>query len=241
MKASKSLLAGTFLLFSSVCQASYIVNFAELADGENNGGGALTTGPLGESAHNPLKYEWDDMVMRVIGMENPTGKVDDTGKNYRSYAYLDSGNAGLGVCTIVDDDGQCNPSSDDNVSFEEFIRIQFDQAVNVESITINNNHDGGFTDSSRLKIETDILDSGDLNLGIVSNTLTNDDLGWVLDMANSNWTESFTLRYLGKSDQIDRHFYLESIEFSKVPEPSILALMGLGIFGLSLTRRKIKK
>lgn len=231
MKIHKLLIASAVLLFSSITQASYIVNFAELADGVNNGGGSLS-GALGEGGHQPLLYTWGDLKMRIFGMQNPTGKPEDTGSNFQSYAYLDSGNAGLGVCTVLDGNGQCAPSSDDNVSFEEFLKIQFNEAVKVESITINNNHDGGFTSDSRLKIETDIITSSVLDLGNISNTLNNDDLGWALDMANNNWTEAFTLSYLGGTDLYSRHFYLESIEFSTVPTPSILSLFVLGLISL---------
>jgi hypothetical protein len=43
------------------------------------------------------------------------------------------------------------------------------------------------------------------------------------------------------SDSFSRHDFASALVRGAVPEPSVLALMGLGIFGIGLSRRKLKK
>ena len=68
-------------------------------------------------------------------------------------AYLDSswypsgpgapgGNGGLGVCKKLNASAQCRPSSDDNVSSNESLRLLFNQEVTINEIIFRNGNHG---------------------------------------------------------------------------------------------------
>jgi len=220
------LVAILFLLFSSHASA-VIYDFIKLT--QDNPGG------LGESAWSTLNVGNMHITGHATQGANP-GQDDDD----RQFAYLDWGRAGLGVCkdvtsaSIIDvattgnTTNRCNPSSDDNVTNEEYLDFTFDQAVTVENLWFNNNHDGGF-------------DAGDkVNIGIAGIPLTPFDValgyapGAPYPQAGMNGIGSFfvaagqTLRVAFNNEQ----FYISGIEVNAVPVPAAVWLFGTALAGL---------
>ena len=216
-----------------------IVDFKDLADGS-----------LGESAWSTLMFEADGSHTLIAS----DAFLSITGTNgANSYAYLDANNAGLGVCgTLLDSStankanpnsgtNLCNPGSDDNVTNHndtpETLHFVFDEDVVIDKIWLNNNHDG---DRSLLNdyVEVDgtatLLTNGGVSLdsvlalGLLVQAGTSFDLGFY---AGSE-------QICGDSQYDNCEFYVSKIEFSSVPEPSTIALLGLGLAGIGIARRR---
>ena len=115
---------------------------------------------------------WSSLVLNVGGATvTITGHATDDNDSTQ-YAYLDWGTAGLGSCKDAVNAGlppvntqaagrttnNCNPSSDDNITTNEYLKFVFDRDVTVNNLWFNNNHDGGFGAGDMVKIAgTDFL------------------------------------------------------------------------------------
>ena len=252
MDKYKALVVAGGLFFVSGSVHAIIIDFKDLADNS-----------VGESAWNTLMFD----ASGAITTNASNAFLDITGSNgSNSYAYFDSNNAGLGVCGKLFDASSadqanpgsrtnlCNPGSDDNVTYSsgtpERLSFVFDANVIIEKIWLNNNHDGdkslfndyitigvdGANSSTRLTNGGYLLDSL-LNLDLALNAGSVFDVGFNPDQScESGGSQSQSASSTTNYNNCE--FYISKIEYTTVPEPTTLALLGLGVFGLSIARRR---
>lgn len=153
-------------------------------------------------------------------------------------AYLDSGNAGLGVCSTLTTPGnQCNPSSDDNVSVTETVFMSLaPTATGVDQV--GRIASGFFRDAVHNSFEGNLdysLDGGTTWMTAIILAGANG----VYDFGNALYTAAgLGFKYT------DDEFYVATLDIQPVPLPAagILLLGGIGgLGGLSAIRRRRRK
>lgn len=158
------------------------------------------------------------------------------------FAYMDSGNAGLGSCMDVTraTRPQCTPSSDDNVTRGESVHFVWDSNVVITGIWFNNNHDGNRSlEGDKISIEGDNYIFGALDFD-ASRSSGNGTLADAVVKRNADFLYG-TSRNVSKNSSFDisyfnDQFYVSAIQFETVPEPGILALLSIGLIGLGVAR-----
>lgn len=196
---------------------------------------------LGESAYQPLELK-DHAVFGGfdITVQGFLGDVE-------THAYLDANNAGLGVCSSgVSSTGPnpgsganvCGDASDDNVTVREFVKLTFNEAVTVSAIWLNNNHDddASLTGDTVTINGTDVLfAAGDIDPARSSGSDGNGDT----DFLYSNLF-SFAAGDMMTIAYNDEEFYLSAMEVQRVPLPTTIALLVMGLLGIGVARRRIR-
>jgi hypothetical protein len=196
-----------------------VIDFQDMADN--------TVGERGFSTLSLLGYYGLDIDITAKDTQNASG----TG-----FAYLDRGTAGLGTCSILTASNQCNPSSDDNVSFGETLVFTFNEDIMINSFLFNNNHDDKFLDGDSILIDNV---STTFTAADVVGADTNGNRDYLYNPVSGLFTtgSTFEIAYGGTNPD---EFYISSIDATAVPAPASLALLGLGLAGYGLRRRKNK-
>lgn len=227
-KIARTLLAAGLLAGAAQAHA-VIIDFKAAAE---------PTG-LGESAwtvFNVLTHFGFDI--RITGVKGAPALI-----GAGPYAYLDSNKAGMGVCGTLTATGLtkldtatgsganlCNPGSDDNITTDEGLNFEFNEAVVISKVWFNNNHDG---DRSLIGDTISVLTAGNvLFTALDVDASRGGDVVYAVPM-------SFSANSVGAISYVNEEFYLSAIEISRVPEPGTLALLGVAFAGfIGFARRR---
>jgi len=212
-KTSFAPLAALLTLLFSAQAGAVTFNFIDLTE---------KLGGLGESSWSSLTAaDHPDLNHFGINITGHATNDDDSAQ----FAYLDWGNAGLGVCKDAlgapsgsntgSGTNSCQPSSDDNVTVDEYLEITFTENVLVENLWFNNNHDGGFHAGDLVTING--VDYA-VALGIVDGA---NGIGAFSLMAGDKLTIAYK----------NEEFYLSGMAVSAVPVPAAVWLFGTALIG----------
>jgi PEP-CTERM motif len=215
MKTIRNLFAALLLTSGVTANASTTFDFVSMANS-------------GEKGFSVLSLTGAGFTLDITGT-----KVGDP----VAFAYLDANHGGLGVCGNLTTALQCTPSNDDNVTTGEVLILTFNNAVTIDSIWFNNNHDGdGTLLGNKIKI-------GGTDYALVAATGVpsyNDD--WKPSASFSVAAGGSLLVTLASTNA--EQFYISGMTVTAaIPEPETYAMLlaGLGLLGFAARRRKLKE
>ncbi len=228
MKKFTCLLALLGFVSTSLHAATF--NFGDYADGLNTNASAFTNS-LANSGLGEFGYDWYSVTNGGVTLTASGSFVDSNGAKQAASAYMDGrwrNRAGLGVCKVVNSNNQCSPSSDDNITASETLKLVFNTTVSLDGLRfVNGEHYTNFDGDFQLRINED-------------NALL-----YTLSLAEFPLLSSFvgqTFEFISlatASSGNNQEFYLNTLNVSTVPLPAAAWLFGsvlLAFFGFS--RRK---
>jgi len=200
----------------------------------------IENGAYGESAFSTLSIAGTGFNLDISGTKN----------GQAAFAYLDWNHAGLGVCGSVDAQhvnvlhpgsgaNVCNPSSDDNVTFGEALSFLFDVDVIIDRIWFNNTHDPDYTISFANGGDQILINGVAVN-AVGNGYVTGNPYNGLVNVSADNWLGPFSATggVAFGVGFINEQFYISGMEVHAVPEPATLAILGFGLFGLGMSRRR---
>lgn len=203
-------LAATMVVAGAFSANAAVFDFAALADGLDGGSEGVWSSVIGGG--------WTQGGVTVWASAAGT---DD--------AYLDSGNAGLGVCSVWDKAGQCTPGDDDNVDYTmadgyETLQLRFSNSVEITEIVLRDSIHNEYV------LNDDIWFNGDNAWGLYTVGIDGTDVFG----SGSFW--SFEV-----GSDPSSQFYISSITVAVVPLPAggLMLLTALG--GIAVAKRRWKK
>lgn len=232
-------IAGVLMALSSAKANAVIFDFIDLTESAGGLGESSWT-TLSASDHADLNY----FGISITGHSSVDDPLPTGAPDTQQFAYLDWGNAGLGVCKDTTGGGasgantgsganSCDPSSDDNVTTNEYLEFMFDQDVIVKNLWFNNNHDNGFNQEQGEVPGSDKVDIG-INMSLSAYALMEGYAG------DANGIGSFLVKQ-GEKLHVsfnNEQFYLSAMEVSAVPVPAAVWLFGTALLGfVGLGRR----
>ncbi len=221
-KHYNTLMVGMLFLFAAIVSlpttaSAAVFDFVAMADKTTS----IVAHRFGEKGFATLDVTVGGINLKATGdatVGGATGNDDDAAQ----FAYLDKGNAGLGVCKDLTGSLQCSPSYDDNVTASEVLTLSFDQQVQIDDITFKDaNHNLVKLNlaGAQLDLGVDLAPAIAMSLNVDDWDLFNGLTGKVFDFYNDN-TE----------------FYISAVTVSAVPLPPAIFLFGAALAGLGWLR-----
>lgn len=213
------------LTLSAIASATTF-DFAAIADGDSTYG--FTGGEFGAPS---ITFVKDGISVDAMGVDVITGATYN--------AYLDStwthsgggGAGGLGVCKDLNAGNHCDPGSDDNVTINENLLLDFGSAVTISELTFRNGeHNPSFAIDATFDL---VIDRGLLTELTATYSLENI---FTMDLTGT----TFEFLNLNPTDTDDYRFYISVMEVTAVPVPAAVWLFGSGLLGLAGIARRRK-
>lgn len=217
-------------LFIATSASAITIDYAYLADHSPGEGGYAE--PAG------YVYSAGGITVTAHGLKFDPSQPDYADPTTTYNAYLDSywsghGPGGLGVCKVLTTGGQCTPSSDDNLTNGELLKLTFSEAVTISEILFRDGQHGTSFAGSDFEVAIDHgLFASHASTHVFNTPLTGSTFDFIVGAYAENGYSKFTSE---PGDEL----YIEAITFSSVPEPAVPALLitGLTLVLLPLTRR----
>lgn len=236
MKNFRALIAAASLTAAMLpaTAAAYTFDFSY-----DNPNGADVAGERGVEDGTVLDFDGVDIRFSAFGATQYDSNGQSTGR-LPGYAYFDSESsgkpAGLGVCGSIDQNQQCVPSNDDNLTTDEFLVLQ-----------LYSDYSADASAAGQLNLSFDSIEFRDQQHNVITDTSKtfrwyNFDISqWVTSqmvdfssgVAQATWYFSHT----------NQDYYIRSISASPVSasEPGSLAIVLLGTIGLVASRRRMRQ
>ncbi len=220
-------------LFSAPAFAASF-DFQNLADTNADAGGT------GESAWET--FQTTDSGITVTATARNLANTQDY------FVYMDRGDAGMGVCKTLNagaplgaqngGTNRCAPSSDDNITFDEVLKLEFSEKVQIDLLEIvNGSHGTDFEGNFGFLVDgVNPTTVGEFNTDYALThmfekpTLLTGTTFYFISGATVVGDDNFTNK---------NQMYISAVSANAVatPEPATLALFGSGLLGLAVMRR----
>lgn len=225
----RSLLAGGAMLFAaSASHATTVLSFVDYIDN--------VVGEFGVQSN----FSLGGLTVTAHGFNSTVGVGSFTSG---PYAYFDRGNAGIGVCQVLNSGKQCAPSNDDNVTSGEILSLSFDKSMVISDLFFRDDgHIPNFPTGKNIDVaigatafESLDLESGATGLGA---GLLNDDLANPIFQLAAGETINFKFT--------NQQFYLSGlaidvVENDVVSTPATLPLFISALAGVAFFSRRRKQ